>query len=418
MSAPITASVAAEVVPTLPVAASGDTASNGDTAGQFASAITDALPVHGQGGGKPPAKHGADDAAALADPEALLATLLPMPTAVGPQSVPAAVAPAKDEPSAHHADAAAIAAPSDVVSQSSVTAAAEGADAGAAPVVVDATANVLAQLTTAQTAAADPIDVPTLPAPSTPHGKSGEHPTTPQPLVGAAHASDTAALHSAVISAARQSAADASSSPVPDEPSVAAVDADQPTDASATVPATTEHAAQPASQQPDAVVPLPAPAVELRTSAVDRPADPSPASVQIPPEQPVLGLELARLRNRGDGTHELTVSLHPAELGQVGVTATVRDGALTVTVACADHVAHDAVRAALPTLHHELQRAGFTGVDVALDHRGAQPDRRAAHPQPDLPDLPASAKEHAEAATDAARLRRRPSSDVALDRWL
>jgi flagellar hook-length control protein FliK len=390
MSAPITVSVAVEPVPALPVTASGDTAANGDSAGQFANAITDALPAHGQGG-KPPAKDGTDDAAALADAEALLATLLPMPpVAVGPQPVP---------PRPVEADRLASATPVDAASLAPLT-------EGDGP-TVDATESVLAEMTPVATAEADPIDVPAEPTPPAPHGKSEDHSSTPLPVVGAARAADTAA---------RQSIADLPSTSEPDELSVTAVDADQHAETAPALPATTVgHAAQPAMQHADTLVSLPTPAVEPRPSAVDRPADASPAAVQVPLEQPVLGLALARLRNRGDGTHELTVSLHPAELGQVGVTATVRDGALTVTVACADHVAHDAVRAALPTLHHELQQAGFTGVDVALDHRGAQHDARPAHP---LPDLPANTNEHAEVATDTARLSRRLSPDAALDRWL
>jgi flagellar hook-length control protein FliK len=130
--------------------------------------------------------------------------------------------------------------------------------------------------------------------------------------------------------------------------------------------------------------------------------------------QPALGAALGRLRHKGDGTTELTVALHPVELGSVGVTATVRDGQLTVTVACADRAAHEAVTAALPTLRHDLAAAGFTGIDVALGEHGAQPDQRPA-PTP-------SYTGEAEGSAEPGPARPSPSTrlpaDRGLDRWL
>jgi len=133
--------------------------------------------------------------------------------------------------------------------------------------------------------------------------------------------------------------------------------------------------------------------------------------------QPELGAALTRLRHKGNGTSELSVSLHPAELGSVGVTATVRDGLLTVTVACADRAAHDAVTAALPTLRNDLAAAGFTGIDVAVGDGGrhADPHRAPAG----SPFTPADGDQP---ATDAP-LRRpathlRTSTDRGIDRWL
>ena len=89
-------------------------------------------------------------------------------------------------------------------------------------------------------------------------------------------------------------------------------------------------------------------------------------TVAVPDPQPALTSALSRLRVGADGTQQLSVQLHPAELGAVNVTATISGGTLNVTVACADQAARAAVTAALPTLHHQLSTAGFTGVDVSF----------------------------------------------------
>ena len=76
--------------------------------------------------------------------------------------------------------------------------------------------------------------------------------------------------------------------------------------------------------------------------------------------------------------------MHPAELGAVQVTALIRNGELTVTVACADESARQAVIAALPTLHHQLSGAlanvdvthgSSTGVNVSVGHQAEQQSR-------------------------------------------
>ena len=90
------------------------------------------------------------------------------------------------------------------------------------------------------------------------------------------------------------------------------------------------------------------------------------------------------MRGKGDGTHQISVQLHPAELGAVQVTALIRNGELTVTVACADESARQAVIAALPTLHHQLSGAlanvdvthgSSTGVNVSVGHQAEQQSR-------------------------------------------
>jgi flagellar hook-length control protein FliK len=163
-------------------------------------------------------------------------------------------------------------------------------------------------------------------------------------------------------------------------------------------------------------------------TAATAPAAPTAAPAQqahISAAQPNLVNTLAKLRAR-TGTHELEVQLHPAELGAVRVTASVQDGALTVTVACADGAARDAVTAALPHLHSELVHA-FNSLDVNVGHHSqhqaqAQGDAHA-HTQRGTASQPAS---HDEAPRSAGEYETDPidpaqrvrAHDAGLDRLL
>ncbi len=97
------------------------------------------------------------------------------------------------------------------------------------------------------------------------------------------------------------------------------------------------------------------------------PPPPTPARPDLPTSQPGLqrALGIATGHVRTDGTHVVQVALHPADLGAVRIHATLRHGALTITVACADENAQAAVRAALPAMHRELAAADT--FDVRLD---------------------------------------------------
>jgi flagellar hook-length control protein FliK len=122
--------------------------------------------------------------------------------------------------------------------------------------------------------------------------------------------------------------------------------------------AATVNPSQPVPQQPVTVAPAA--------------ADAAPAGSAAAAPQPQLAEALVHLRNRGGGTHELTVQLHPAELGAVHVRAVLTGDSLTVTVACADPAARHAVTAALPQLHQHLSESGYGGLDLNLS--GGQPD--------------------------------------------
>lgn len=76
----------------------------------------------------------------------------------------------------------------------------------------------------------------------------------------------------------------------------------------------------------------------------------------------------------------MTVALHPADLGAVQVHATLHDGVLNVTVACADEASRHAVTAALPDLHAQL--GGSARIDVQIGS-GAQSQAGSGGRTPD-----------------------------------
>jgi flagellar hook-length control protein FliK len=172
---------------------------------------------------------------------------------------------------------------------------------------------------------------------------------------------------------------------------------------------TTPTAAQP--------VPVQAPQVQSVTppSTVS-----SPPPVQHTLAQPELANTLSNLRLRGDGTHELTVQLHPAELGVVNVIAVLHGNTLNVTVAAADPAARAAITAALPQLQSQLDQSGFSGLDLSF----GQPNPQTFAGQQQSQGTAPSSSTRASVDTAETTTTERPSRRVlsagldALDRWL
>ncbi|MGN6132555.1 MAG: flagellar hook-length control protein FliK, partial [Nocardioidaceae bacterium] len=72
-----------------------------------------------------------------------------------------------------------------------------------------------------------------------------------------------------------------------------------------------------------------------------------------------------RLVLRGDGTQRLTLKLHPADLGEVHLTVTVKNGAVDVTLAAGPQ-ARGALRDGSAQLHSLLQLTGHTTGQVVV----------------------------------------------------
>jgi len=86
---------------------------------------------------------------------------------------------------------------------------------------------------------------------------------------------------------------------------------------------------------------------------------------------------IAPLRLGPDGSHVVTVELHPAELGSVRVTVELRDGAMHVQLS-GGAVAVDALRSSLPDLRHQLEQLGTpaTSIDVTAHGFNRSPDQQ------------------------------------------
>jgi flagellar hook-length control protein FliK len=280
-----------------------------------------------------------------------------------------------------------------------------------APVGPSVTANPIAQAvapaaTPIPAVTANPIARPVVAAASSPAVTTDPN-AQPVALAPATHgtgAADTTATtsYAAVAPLVAPAIATHAGSPI----ARATTDTDAPTKAADTTAAPVTGLAggptAPTTFAPSAAA-LPTPAAELRS---------------FPEIQQPLVASLARLRSHA-GTHALTVHLHPADLGAVSVNATIRDGALMVSVACADQDAHSAVLAALPNLHQELKNAGFSGVDVSLGNQ-PQPQARQWLAEHGHAGNPISTPEQPDASgpQPVTTVHRRPTPNAGIDRWM
>lgn len=69
---------------------------------------------------------------------------------------------------------------------------------------------------------------------------------------------------------------------------------------------------------------------------------------------------VAELRHGPDGTHQITVALHPADLGQVQVVVEFKNGVVHVQLAGSHDAAREALSGALPQLRRELTDSGLS----------------------------------------------------------
>ncbi len=108
------------------------------------------------------------------------------------------------------------------------------------------------------------------------------------------------------------------------------------------------------------------------TAPSSTPAAPAPmASADArAAETPVahqLSAHLSNFRGRPDGSYETTMSLRPAELGQVTVKIQVNNGMVSLQATGMTAVAVEALREAMPDLREDLLRSGLDLVDSHVD---------------------------------------------------
>jgi flagellar hook-length control protein FliK len=193
----------------------------------------------------------------------------------------------------------------------------------------------------------------------------------------------------------------------------------EPGTAPATVHAGTPSA-DPAIQAAQGPTSQPVPAGQPAASGSE-PVHRHPAAEQLPLARQVAGPVLA-LRAGGDGSHQLIVALHPAELGPVNVHVRIVGDLMTIALASTSESAHDALRDALPQLRSELQSAGLSSATLSLDLTSGDAGGRGAfaNPRQDAGQLaravpadptPAAPRRSGDGRTN-------PNPSAGLDRWL
>jgi len=146
---------------------------------------------------------------------------------------------------------------------------------------------------------------------------------------------------------------------------------------------------------------------------------------ELPLARQVAGPVLA-LRAGGDGSHQLIVALHPAELGPVNVHVRIVGDLMTIQLASTSETAHDALREALPQLRSELQTAGLSSSSVSVDLASggsagsgagafANPRQGAAEPSRPAAAIPAVEPALRHRGTES---RTSTYTSAGLDRWL
>jgi flagellar hook-length control protein FliK len=166
----------------------------------------------------------------------------------------------------------------------------------------------------------------------------------------------------------------------------------------------------PSQLDPSQIAPTQLAPTAAQSSMPSAPNMPNPVAQQ-------LVTPLLRLRSGGDGSHSLTVALHPAELGPVNLHVRLAGDVMTIQLASTNESARDALRDALPQLHQELQAAGLPSAGLSLELSGQAPGGSQHFGTPDrpAPDRPAPEQPAPPAAKQESRAR---GTGSGLDRWL
>lgn len=142
---------------------------------------------------------------------------------------------------------------------------------------------------------------------------------------------------------------------------------------------------------------------ELRASRATAPTTPtSPATTPAPPAAEPLPVpdqiveQVSPLIDRGEGTHEVTIDLDPADLGRLRLSVTSEDGVVSIRVLADDPATRRLLQESIEQLRAALEGAGVQTGDLDVDHR-----RTTDH-------QPWSAGRERDADDAAERDRRRP----------
>ena len=155
--------------------------------------------------------------------------------------------------------------------------------------------------------------------------------------------------------------------------------------------------------------PSPATAPDATAPAEMPAAPPATADLDAPPPAQQLAEALRDVRRMSDGSHRLSLQLHPEELGAVQLEVAVRDGQLHLRAVAETDSTRRLLAASIPELREQLTDAGVSagslevGAESAADHQRAD----AGDDSPTRGDQPSEGR--ADGPTD------HPTSPIRLD---
>ena len=127
-----------------------------------------------------------------------------------------------------------------------------------------------------------------------------------------------------------------------------------------TTPTSVTPAAQPAATMP----------IVTDTGRIAATAAPTPVATQ-------LAAHLSNFRGRADGSYETTLTLHPADLGQVSIRIEVLNGTVAIHAMGAHSATVEALRDAMPQLQQELSDAGLNLIGSQVSQQSGQGQQSA-----------------------------------------
>ncbi len=144
------------------------------------------------------------------------------------------------------------------------------------------------------------------------------------------------------------------------------------------------------------------------------------SSTNNSPQAPVVHEQLvqtiAPLRNRANGTYDMTLELHPGELGAIRVRAVLENGSVRLHLTAEQMATHDLLKNSLAGLRNSLSDAGVNTSELSLNaHADWQSQTNHSDHQQSNAGAQASFSINTQASTDEVPSQDQSTSDTALD---
>lgn len=161
--------------------------------------------------------------------------------------------------------------------------------------------------------------------------------------------------------------------------------------------------------------------LSTRLENVTRPESVATASsINNSPQAPVVHEQLvqtiAPLRSRANGTYDMTLELHPGELGAIRVRAVLQNGSVRLQLTAEHMTTHDLLKNSLAGLRNSLNDAGVNTSELSLNaHANWQSQTNHSDQQQSNAGAQASFSINAQTSIDEIPSQDQSTSDTALD---